>query len=107
MCEEPLSTIIGSFVRWPTANAVNIESMARILFAFALASLACLAQHLDRSQLKAVLAFESGQPGVMPAGWRGGPPQTIFIDDKFTAVDGLLVSSATPKVPRPSPRSRT
>ena len=36
----------------------------------------------DRSELEAALGFEVPTTGNMPGGWGGGPPGTIFVDDK-------------------------
>ncbi len=36
----------------------------------------------DRSDLAAALSFETQPVGVVPGGWGGGPPGTIFADDK-------------------------
>src|SRR5450631_1324890 len=36
----------------------------------------------DQSDLAAALSFEKQPVGVMPGGWGGGPPGTIFADDK-------------------------
>ena len=36
----------------------------------------------DRSGLEAALGFEVPPTGNMPGGWVGGPPGTIFVDDK-------------------------
>ena len=36
----------------------------------------------DRSGLEAALGFEVPPTGNMPRGWVGGPPGTIFVDDK-------------------------
>src|SRR6266852_4241266 len=40
------------------------------------------AQTLTRQNLADILGFENGQPGMFPAGWGGGPPETIVIDDQ-------------------------
>src|SRR5437773_11984125 len=40
------------------------------------------AQILTRQNLAEILGFENGQPGVYPAGWGGGPADTIFTDDQ-------------------------
>lgn len=66
-----------------TGGLDMIWSMARILLALALGSLACFGQQLDRSRLKAVLSFETEQPGGMPTGWSGGPAETISVDGKI------------------------
>jgi C-terminal processing protease CtpA/Prc len=39
-------------------------------------------QSADRSNLAAILSFEAQPTGDMPGGWHGGPPGTIFADDK-------------------------
>jgi len=36
----------------------------------------------DQSDLAAALSFETQPVGIMPGGWGGGPPGTIFADDK-------------------------
>ncbi|MGO9865696.1 MAG: S41 family peptidase [Terriglobales bacterium] len=36
----------------------------------------------DHSELAAILSFEAPPTGTMPGGWSGGPPETIFVDDK-------------------------
>lgn len=36
----------------------------------------------ERSELQAALGFEMPPDGNMPGGWGGGPPGTIFLDDK-------------------------
>ncbi len=57
--------------------------MARILFLLALPALLCVAQDPDLSRLAVDLTFETEQSGGMPNGWGGGPPGTIFADDKI------------------------
>jgi len=42
----------------------------------------------DRSELQAALSFELSPAGNMPGGWNGGPPGTVFMDDKVFTVDG-------------------
>jgi hypothetical protein len=59
-----------------------IGSMSRILVPLALAALTCIAQDPKLSRLAVVLNFEAEPSGDMPGGWRGGPPGTIFADDK-------------------------
>jgi C-terminal processing protease CtpA/Prc len=39
-------------------------------------------QAIDHSTLAAALAFEAEPVGAAPGGWGGGPPGTIFADDK-------------------------
>ena len=64
--------------------------MTRLLLALICTTLAlvCQAQQVkpqhpsDRSALDAVLSFESPPTGDVPGGWSGGPPGTIFVDDK-------------------------
>lgn len=58
-------------------------------FAFAVAgalTLLCQAQTpvktADLSGLAKVLSFETEHPGETPGGWFGGPPGTLFVDDK-------------------------
>jgi hypothetical protein len=56
---------------------------------YATLALVCQAQEIkpqkpsDRSMLDAVLSFEAPPAGDMPGGWSGGPPGTIFADDKI------------------------
>jgi C-terminal processing protease CtpA/Prc len=65
-------------------------AMARFLLAlfFTTQALVCQAQQVkpqepsNRSTLDTVLRFESAPTGDMPGGWSGGPPGTIFADDK-------------------------
>ncbi|MGA7412950.1 MAG: hypothetical protein WBW33_20910, partial [Bryobacteraceae bacterium] len=45
--------------------------------------LLCPAQNVKRSELAPVLNFETEQIGGVPHGWGGGPPKTIFTDDKI------------------------
>jgi hypothetical protein len=40
----------------------------------------------DRSELQAALSFELPPAGNMPGGWNGGPPGTVFMDDKVVHV---------------------
>jgi C-terminal processing protease CtpA/Prc len=40
------------------------------------------AQNRSRQNLADILGFENGQPGAFPAGWSGGPTDTIFTDDQ-------------------------
>jgi hypothetical protein len=43
----------------------------------------CQAQsNVNRSELANILNFEAEQTGHTPHGWGGGPPETIFTDDK-------------------------
>jgi len=64
--------------------------MTRYLFALlcTILALVCQAQEAgagkpaDHSDLVAALSFEASPSGVMPGGWGGGPPGTIFADDK-------------------------
>jgi len=64
--------------------------MARLLFALLCAALTLPsqaqdthpAQSTDRSDLLKILSFEAQPKGGMPGGWAGGPPGTIFADDK-------------------------
>jgi C-terminal processing protease CtpA/Prc len=64
--------------------------MARLLFALLCAALTLPsqaqdthpAQSTDRSDLPKILSFEAQPTGGMPGGWSGGPPGTIFADDK-------------------------
>jgi|ERR1700722_4144586 len=37
----------------------------------------------DRFDLATILGFEAQPSGGMPGGWGGGPPGTIFADDKI------------------------
>ena len=39
-------------------------------------------QTTERSNLAAILSFEAQPNGDVPGGWGGGPPGTIFADDK-------------------------
>src|ERR1700741_2972419 len=65
--------------------------MKRFLLALARAALAfpCHAQEsspaqsTDRSTLAKILGFEVQPNGDMPGGWGGGPPGTLFADDKI------------------------
>lgn len=41
------------------------------------------AKPADHSALAAALAFELPSTGDQPAGWGGGPPGTVFVDDKL------------------------
>src|SRR6266851_10370961 len=52
-----------------------------LLLCLALA-LSAGAQTRTRQNLADILGFANGQPGAFPAGWGGGPVDTIFIDDK-------------------------
>ena len=64
--------------------------MMRFLLALQCATLALVSQERqvqpekasDRSELEAALGFEVPPTGNMPGGWGGGPPGTIFVDDK-------------------------
>ena len=64
--------------------------MARFLLAIVCAALTLPSQAQDthpaqstnRSDLPKVLIFEAQPNGGMPGGWGGGPPGTIFADDK-------------------------
>ena len=64
-------------------------AMTRFLLALMCATqaLVCQAQQpqkqSERSTLDAVLSFELPPTGDMPGGWSGGPPGTIFADDKI------------------------
>jgi C-terminal processing protease CtpA/Prc len=40
-------------------------------------------QSTDRSDLTKIVSFEAQPNGGMPGGWGGGPPGTIFADDKL------------------------
>jgi hypothetical protein len=40
------------------------------------------AQTRTRQDLAEILGFENGHPGAFPAGWGGGPTDTIFTDDQ-------------------------
>jgi hypothetical protein len=65
-------------------------AMVRFLLAlvFAELTLPCQAQDtrpvqsVDWSELTKALSFEAEPNGDMPAGWGGGPPGTVFADDK-------------------------
>src|SRR5690348_7302024 len=65
--------------------------MKRFLLAFACAALAfpfhaqesSPTQWTDRSALIEKLGFEAQPKGDMPGGWGGGPPGTLFADDKI------------------------
>jgi hypothetical protein len=65
--------------------------MPRFLAALVYVALAspCLEQNArpvhsnDQSYLIRILGFEVQPDGDMPGGWRGGPPGTIFVDDKI------------------------
>jgi C-terminal processing protease CtpA/Prc len=65
--------------------------MKRFLLAFACAALAfpfhaqesSPTQSTDRSALIEKLGFEAQPKGDMPGGWGGGPPGTLFADDKI------------------------
>lgn len=65
--------------------------MKQFLLALACATLAfsCHAQEsspaqsTDRSALAKILGFEAQPNGDMPGGWGGGPPGTLFADDKI------------------------
>jgi hypothetical protein len=65
-------------------------AMAPILLALMCATLAlvCQAQQTkpeklrDRTDLEAALGFEAPPTDDVPGGWGGGPPGTIFVDDK-------------------------
>ena len=39
-------------------------------------------QSADQSDLAKILSFEAQPVGDMPGGWQGGPPGTVFADDK-------------------------
>jgi len=56
----------------------------RLLFALAVSSLplSSQAQGVRRSELAQILNFEVEQTGGAPRGWGGGPPETIFADNK-------------------------
>ena len=41
------------------------------------------AQSTDRSALAKILGFEAQPNGDVPGGWGGGPPGTLFEDDKI------------------------
>src|SRR5258708_16780016 len=41
-----------------------------------------VAQTRTRQNLADILGFENGTPGTFPAGWGGGPADTIFTDDQ-------------------------
>jgi hypothetical protein len=41
-----------------------------------------VAQTRTRQNLAEILGFENGTPGTFPAGWSGGPTDTIFTDDQ-------------------------
>lgn len=62
----------------------------RFLFVLALAAGACRAGPTESGQtaaardLAAQLNFEAGQKGGRPAGWGGGPKETIFADGRVT-----------------------
>jgi hypothetical protein len=43
-------------------------------------------QSTDRSGLAKILGFEAQPNGDMPGGWGGGPPGTIFADDKVVHI---------------------
>src|SRR4051794_583357 len=58
-----------------------ISSIPRSLFL--LLAVPCFAQRPDLQNLPSILKFETEQAGGMPAGWGGGPPNTIFADDKI------------------------
>lgn len=64
-----------------------MRSTVRPLFAAAFCCQLCHAQGVDRSQLGQILNFEAGPAGSSPQGaprgWGGGPPETIFLDDKI------------------------
>ena len=60
--------------------------MRRLFISVILTALACQGQAADSSKVPAdaglaqILNFEGAPVGNMPAGWRGGPPETIFPD---------------------------
>ena len=64
---------------------MNVRYKMRLLFsaAFSCLLLTCQAQGVNRSELAQILNFEVEQTGSMPRGWGGGPPETIFLDDKI------------------------
>jgi hypothetical protein len=57
----------------------------RHVFAFAFSTLPviCQPQGVTRFELARILNFELEQTGGAPRGWGGGPPETIFTDDKI------------------------
>src|SRR3989442_1741245 len=65
-------------------NCVTILGMYRYwrLFLCLAVALPGGAQTLTRQNVASILSFENGQPGAFPAGWAGGPTDTIFIDDQ-------------------------
>jgi len=56
----------------------------RLVFVLAFSGLPliCQSQGVNRSELAPILNFETEQTGGPPRGWGGGPPATIFTDDK-------------------------
>src|SRR5262249_36942197 len=66
----------GTGVVMPRMNASR-----RVLLFLALA-LNSYSQTITRQNLETILGFENGRPGAYPAGWVGGPTDTIFIDDQ-------------------------
>jgi C-terminal processing protease CtpA/Prc len=52
-------------------------------FLFLAFALAGHGQTLTRQNIASILGFENGQPGAFPAGWSGGPADTIVIDNQI------------------------
>src|SRR5260221_10672440 len=68
----------------PRPNWDTIFGMHRCwhLFLCLALTLPCGAQTRTRQNLASILGFENGTPGAFPAGWSGGPADTIVIHDK-------------------------
>jgi hypothetical protein len=61
-----------------------ITGMRRgVLLLLGLTPLLCQAQAVNRSDLAPILNFEAGPNGARPRGWSGGPPETLFADDRI------------------------
>ncbi len=81
----------GNGQRWRLGRGTRYDlAIVRFLLVlmFAALTLPCQAQDTspgqstDRSNLAAILGFEAQPTGDMPGGWHGGPPGTVFADDK-------------------------
>lgn len=55
---------------------------AILLVACIFSAQASVSQSTDQSELERVLSFEEQPKGDLPGGWFGGPPGTIFAEDK-------------------------
>ncbi len=65
--------------RWAYTSAKNLELSAAFVV---LVTTLIPAADAERSDLDRILSFEGSRAGAIAPGWGGGPPETLFADDK-------------------------